>query len=131
MEVADILIVDDHPDIRHLLARIFTSAGLRSDTAANGEEALAKLRDRRFRCLLTDYDMPGIDGVELAKRAMEIYPDLRIMLSSGDLPAEAGRRALALGVADILDKPLSARKALARSGLLAEERPTAATIGGV
>jgi two-component system cell cycle response regulator len=66
-----ILLVDDIPIQRKVLGRLLTKAGHRVETAGNGEEALARLLAQPFDVLLTDWEMPGMDGQELCRRVRE------------------------------------------------------------
>ncbi len=65
-----VLIVDDHPDAREVLANMVTAMGLQAEVAASGEEALARLDASRtpHDWLLVDWKMPGMDGLALARR---------------------------------------------------------------
>ncbi|HEY8977283.1 MAG TPA: response regulator [Burkholderiaceae bacterium] len=68
-----ILIVDDNASAREILAAMSTALGLRADTASSGEEALlavaaADAGDAPYRAVLLDWKMPGLDGIECARR---------------------------------------------------------------
>ncbi len=104
MEDPGILLVDDDEVTLDLLERIFTAAGLKVHCSENGAKALAELGKRRFRLLVTDYRMPGMDGLELASRAREIVPDLQIVLTTAGEPPEIDSQA-AVGISRILAKP--------------------------
>ena len=81
----EILLVDDHDALRHLLAQALRRAGYRVAEAACGEEALDLLpaRAERLRLLITDIVMPGIDGCELARQVRHSYPHIRDLFISG------------------------------------------------
>jgi CheY-like chemotaxis protein len=66
-----ILIVDDEKNIRLTLSQVLETLGAEIDTAANGEEALAKLTGREFGLILLDIRMPGMDGMEILRRVRE------------------------------------------------------------
>lgn len=82
-----VLVVDDDPSVRDLLADALTEAGHRVDAAADGEQALSRLRDGFAPCVvLTDVRMPGMDGFELS-RAARRDPQLAsipIVMMTGD-----------------------------------------------
>jgi CheY-like chemotaxis protein len=63
-----ILVVDDHTDARELLAEFLMHEGYHSIMASNGQEALARLAYVQADAVITDLDMPEMDGVELVRR---------------------------------------------------------------
>src|SRR5215469_1342564 len=82
---ANILVVEDDPDVREMIVGILSDLGYQTLVATDGPEALAILnRDRSVDLLFTDIVMPaGMSGTELARRASNLRPDLKILLSSG------------------------------------------------
>ncbi|HEY8539952.1 MAG TPA: response regulator, partial [Steroidobacteraceae bacterium] len=60
-----ILLVDDEPTQRLIMARLLKRAGYEVETAGNGREALAKLEEGDFQLMITDWEMPEMDGVAL------------------------------------------------------------------
>lgn len=71
MSTAHVLLVDDEAVAREGLATALRRDGLDVTTADNGEAALTLLRQRDYEVLLTDVKMPGMDGLELLRRARE------------------------------------------------------------
>jgi len=69
-----VLVVDDEKGVRDLFRRVLESAGYEVDTAESGEQALEILEQNKFPLLLFDLNLPGIDGIELCKRARKILP---------------------------------------------------------
>jgi CheY-like chemotaxis protein len=79
-----VLIVDDEALIVTLTASWLEDLGCEVETAQNGTEALAKLGDDpQIEVLLTDVNLPGISGYQLADRAKEMRPKLKVILLSG------------------------------------------------
>ncbi|HTV44153.1 MAG TPA: response regulator [Stellaceae bacterium] len=79
-----ILVVEDDPDVRDYASRVLEDCGYTVLTAADGAAALSMLRDgRRIDVLFTDIVMPGIDGIEVARRAVEQVPGLKVLFASG------------------------------------------------
>lgn len=79
-----ILVVDDDDDVREVAVNILTELGFQVRSAADGVEALALLeRDAKVTLLFTDVVMPGLDGFELARRATELRPRLKVLYTSG------------------------------------------------
>jgi two-component system, cell cycle sensor histidine kinase and response regulator CckA len=78
-----VLVVDDDPEVRETLVNILEARGYTVIEAASGREALDILEgDETIRILFTDVIMPGISGITLAKKAMEIRPGLKVVLAS-------------------------------------------------
>jgi CheY-like chemotaxis protein len=105
---ASILIVDDAPDNRNLLAVMLANEGCELLTAASGEEALAMIARSAPNLVLLDVVMPGIAGDEVA-RAIKDNPQTKtipvIMVTAHD-DLDAKRACLAAGVEDFLTKPV-------------------------
>jgi signal transduction histidine kinase len=79
-----ILVVEDEEDVRHTTAQALKDLGYTVQEAADGEEALARLRQGPgIRLLFTDIMMPGIDGRALATEALIIDPRLKILFTTG------------------------------------------------
>lgn len=78
-----ILLAEDDDSMRAFLERALARAGYDVAGFANGVEALERLEREPFTLLLTDIVMPRMDGIELARRASEIDPDLKIMFITG------------------------------------------------
>ena len=78
------LVVDDDPAVLELLAEMLEELGCEVLTQQNAAEALTVLRkDRRIEILLTDINMPGIAGFELAEQAKRLRPGVKPILVSG------------------------------------------------
>jgi len=78
------LVVDDDPLILELIASMLEELGCDTVTARSGTDALGQLAtDRSIEMLFADINMPGLSGTELAERARDFRPELRILLLSG------------------------------------------------
>ena len=85
-----VLVVDDEPVVRSVLAAFLQRCGHEVEQATNGEEALQRMEARRFAAMLCDIRMPVMSGTELLPRALAADPDLAIiMLSAIGEPAAA------------------------------------------
>ena len=84
-EAADrVLVVDDQPDVLEMAEELLRTLGFDVITATSGEEALDLMkRTPNVRLLFTDVVMPGMSGVDLAKRAQAVVPGLKVILASG------------------------------------------------
>ena len=81
--MAAILLAEDDESLRKFLAAALKRAGHEVTAFGNGADAFDCLRLTRFDLLLSDIVMPGLDGIELAKRAADIDPALKIMFITG------------------------------------------------
>ena len=107
-----ILIVDDTDSVRHAIGEILADEGYETATAASGAEALDELRRRTFELVILDLVLPDQDGLELLDALHEEYPELPVVVVSGQGNIEAAVRATRLGAYDFLEKPLSASRLL-------------------
>jgi PAS domain S-box-containing protein len=100
-----VLFVDDDSSVREMVAPTLTEHGYQVLTASNGAEALALLgkHGREIRLVLTDVDMPVMDGIELIAKLRSRMPDLPVVVMSGTL--DVGKTALPAGTAGFLTKP--------------------------
>jgi two-component system, cell cycle response regulator CpdR len=100
-----ILLAEDDDSMRGFLERALTKAGYDVIGSANGAEALERLQREPFTLLLTDIVMPRMDGIELARRAAEIDPDLKIMFITGFAAVVLNNDSQAPKDARVLSKP--------------------------
>lgn len=105
--MARILLAEDDESMRGFLAKALKRAGHDVEDVADGEEGLDQLGDRagQYDLLLTDIVMPGIDGIELARRAAEIDPALKIMFITGFAAVALNAGSAAPKDARVLSKP--------------------------
>jgi len=108
----NILIVDDEQSIRDSLTGILQDEGFMPTSAANGEEALARLREGKPDIVLLDIWMPGMDGLETLARIREYLPEQLVLMMSGHGTIETAVKATKLGAHDFIEKPLSLEKLL-------------------
>lgn len=89
-----ILLVDDQADVRRILERMLGALGYVVMTAASGHDALAlaTARTEAVDVLLTDLEMPGMDGRELARAFQAQYPGVAVLFLSGELADERDGR---------------------------------------
>lgn len=79
-----VLVVDDEPQVLQITASMLEENGCEVVTAGNGADALQKLSaDERIEILITDINMPGMDGYELAEKATRMRARLRVIVLSG------------------------------------------------
>jgi len=108
-----ILVVDDEPDIRHLVQEILEDEGYEVSVAENGETARAAHRQRRPDLVLLDIWMPDLDGISLLKEwSEEGQLPMPVIMMSGHGTVETAVEATRLGAYDFIEKPLSLAKLL-------------------
>jgi DNA-binding response OmpR family regulator len=110
MKDKSVLIVDDEKNIRLTLSQALEALEVETETAANGEEALAKLKEKEFSLILLDLKMPGIDGMEVLRQVSRIRPDIRIIILTAYGTVESAVEAMKLGAADFIQKPFAAEE---------------------
>ena len=108
-----ILLVEDDESLRKFLAQALVRAGHEVTDYGNGEDAYDCLLNFRFDLLLTDIVMPGIDGIELAKRAAEMNPAMKIMFITGFAAVALHPSSNAPKQAKVLSKPFHLREIVA------------------
>jgi PAS domain S-box-containing protein len=103
-----VLIVDDHPLNLAMLKRQLKVLGVSADTATGGEEALAKWRREAHRLVITDLQMPGMDGLAFARALRAEQSEARkptLVAFTANTQSEALERCMAAGMDDYLTKP--------------------------
>jgi CheY-like chemotaxis protein len=107
------LLVEDSPDVLATTSRFLEAAGFHVVRAGNGQEAMAPLASgQEFALLVTDYAMPGLNGVDLALRALAMHPELKVLIITG-FPCIEGLSALPPAVVVLL-KPFRREELLAQ-----------------
>jgi two-component system, LuxR family, response regulator FixJ len=102
-----IYVVDDDDAVRDSLALLLESAGLRVEAFAGAAEALARCREQRPACVVTDVRMPEIDGLELQRRLTELYARLPVIVITGHGDVPLAVEAMKAGAVDFIEKPFS------------------------
>lgn len=100
-----ILLAEDDESMRGFLERALKKSGFDVVAMDNGEDALARLLQEPFALLLTDIVMPRMDGIELARRASEHDPDLKIMFITGFAAVTLNTEQTLSKSAHVLSKP--------------------------
>ena len=105
-----ILLAEDDNDMRRFLAKALKNAGFDVVSFDNGLSAYERLREEPFTLLLTDIVMPEMDGIELARRATKLDPDLKVMFITGFAAVALNPDANAPRNAKVLSKPFHLRE---------------------
>jgi len=107
-----ILVVDDEKAARKSLADILRLEGYDVETAEDGATALGMFEEQSFDLLLLDIRMPGMDGVEVMQKVVELSPDTQIVLLTAHGSMESAIDALRFGAHDYLIKPSTPQEIL-------------------
>lgn len=107
-----VMLVDDEELAVNAIARVLHHMGYEITTFTDPEEALAAFRDapNDYDAVITDYQMPAINGIELCERLRAIRPELPLLLASGNSSEIDPVRAKEVGVEHVLPKPFSAEE---------------------
>ncbi|RAU83051.1 sigma-54-dependent transcriptional regulator [Pontibacter arcticus] len=124
-----ILIVDDERAIRSTLKEILEFEGYAVDEAEDGARGLDQLGKSKYDVVLCDIKMPGMDGIELLEKAMELVPDTPFIMISAHGTIDTAVEATKKGAYDFLQKPpdlnrllISVRNALDKASLVTETK---------
>ncbi|MBV1707470.1 MAG: response regulator [Hyphomicrobiales bacterium] len=115
---AKILLAEDDTDMRRFLVKALQNAGYDVASFDNGLSAYHRLREEPFELLLTDIVMPEMDGIELARRATELDPDIKVMFITGFAAVALNAGNNAPRDAKILSKPFHLRDLVNEVGRL-------------
>lgn len=105
LSIRRVLLAEDDESMRGFLARALVKAGYDVVSFNNGADALERLKQEPFSLLLTDIVMPRMDGIELARRAGELDPELKIMFITGFAAVVLNNDNAAPKDARVLSKP--------------------------
>ncbi len=106
--MAHILLAEDDRSMREFLTQALSRAGHSVKSCENGLEAMETLEREGcgdYDLLLTDIVMPGMDGIELAQKATNICPDLKVMFITGFAAVAMGQKNMIEGRSKMLSKP--------------------------
>lgn len=101
----NILLVDDDKDCLWLLKNLLISEGMVVLSAETGEEALCMLKERTFDLVITDLNLPGLDGFALAQKALKLTPGVPIIMVTGSIEPGIPELAKNVGITAVLFKP--------------------------
>src|SRR5919204_3279736 len=127
---ARVLIVDDEPDVVANWSRVLERDAYVCLAATDGAHALALLDAERPDVVITDLQMPRVDGLAVLRRALELDPDMPVVVITGHGTVQSAVEAMRTGAFDYLLKPLPSNdtlrlvveRAVARRQLVAENR---------
>ena len=105
--------MDDDLESRNILKHMLTLSHYEVETVKNGKEAVKRLKRAEFNLVLTDLNMPEMDGLTLLSHVKSQYPDIPVIVVTGLISAESRNEALAIGAEGLLSKPCTKDQLLA------------------
>lgn len=111
--MAKIILAEDDDDMRRFLVKALEKAGHQVQSFGEGASAFEEIKQTTFDLLLTDIVMPEMDGIELARRASELDPSLKIMFITGFAAVALHPDSKAPKDAKVLSKPFHLRDLVA------------------
>lgn len=121
-----IMVIDDQPGIRRLLAEVLQEDGYNIVIAANGYEALQKVKEITPQLILMDMKMPGMDGLETFRELKKIGKAERVIMMTAYGELELVKEAMSLGAYKYITKPfdINVIKSLAAEALNTTDQDT-------
>jgi two-component system response regulator HydG len=101
-----VLVVDDDPDMRGLIDAGLREVGIETRLCASAEEALATLPAEDFDVVVADFQMPGMNGLELCERIVAMRPDVPVVVVTAHGTVETAVGAIRAGAYDFVIKPI-------------------------
>lgn len=105
-----ILVVDDEPLMCRSLSEVISRAGYEVFTANNGFEALELIQQEQVSVVITDINMPKMDGIEVLRQAKAICPNISVIVLTGYGTIDSAVEAMRNGALDYITKPISPSK---------------------
>jgi DNA-binding NtrC family response regulator len=100
-----ILVIDDEASIRKTLIEILSFEGYKTLEAADGESGLRVFSENKVNAVLCDIKMPKMDGLEFLNKALQVHPDVPVIMISGHGTIETAVEAVKKGAYDFISKP--------------------------
>ncbi len=100
-----ILVVDDERNIRKNLSMVLEAEGYKVDTAANGDDALLRVKESHYDVVFVDIQMPKMDGLELLRHLRALRPRMPVVMLTAYGTASRAVEAMKLGAVDFIEKP--------------------------
>jgi len=108
-----VLVVDDEPSIRKLLAEFLSSRGYACETAESGEDAVERLRSDGFALVISDIRMPRLTGLQLLNHLRQYHPNTAVIMITAVSELQTAVDAMKKGASDYITKPFNLEEVLA------------------
>jgi DNA-binding response OmpR family regulator len=117
-----VLIIDDEANLRQTFTRILRQAGCDVTSAMDGDEGLQRLAASPFDLTYLDIHLPGRDGLQMLREIHRLYPQLPVILFTGQASLQTALDAMRAGAADYLIKPIDPETLVARTRMILTEQ---------
>jgi len=125
MDYFSILVVDDEPDFLETVVKRLQKRNIDTAGVASGEDALKKMKEKRFDVVLLDIKMPGgMDGIQTLREIKKTHPLAEVILLTGHGSVETSIEGMKLGAFDYLLKPVKLEDLLVKIGEAFEKKDT-------
>ena len=114
MDGYSVLLVDDEEEFVSALSERLMLRGIEVEIALDGEEALARMKEKPPDVVILDVMMPGLSGLEVLKRIRSSHPQTQVILLTGQGSTKEGIEGMRLGAFDYLIKPVDIEEMLER-----------------
>lgn len=121
LEQDRILIVDDDPGVRLLFEKAMKRAGYDCQVTENGQDALVLMALTEYDVVISDIDMPGMSGIELAQKILESYSS-DVIIMTGKVKSYHYHEMINIGASDFVEKPFSIEELILRVNRVLRER---------
>jgi len=123
--LARILIAEDDASVQSFVSRALAYRGHSTIAVGDGLQALQTLQHQRFDLLISDIVMPGLDGIELALRVREDYPDMPILLMTGYSAERQRAHNVDVLICEVVTKPFTLQQICSAAERVVAEKRTA------
>ena len=114
MSEGSILIVDDDAMLLDMLRNALSLEGYQCETTVSAMFALELIDETPFDLMITDIDMPEMNGLELTKKAKRLRPDMKIIIMTGLIDKFSWDEVIEAGASDFIKKPFTVKELIAR-----------------
>jgi signal transduction histidine kinase len=121
MQNIRLLLVDDETSFLNPVAKRLKKRGITPKLATGGEQCLSILESQAIDVVVTDIKMPGMDGIRLLKAIKDKYPDIEVILLTGQASIQDGVEGIKAGAFDYLTKPIEIKQLLEKIQLAFEK----------
>jgi len=109
-----VIVVDDDAKLLDVVRSGLLQKGYPCETAANGASALELINKTPFDTMIADVDLPGMNGLELARKAKRLRPGMAVIIVTGFIEKFSYDEAIEAGASDFIKKPFTLRELLAK-----------------